>query len=134
MRNISIMILVCGAIGCGDSSRMKTYPTSGSITFDDGKPVEEGTIMFVSSGLPSGRGLIEGGQYQMGTYEQADGSVEGTFQVAVVVNPPANYDPDAGPPPVGAKEKYSIPETSGLEFTVTADGPNEFDIVLERGR
>lgn len=128
-----IGVWLAAALGCGNSDRLPTFTTTGTVEYEDGEPIDEGTVMFVASGLPPGRALIQDGRFEIGTYEEADGAVEGTFQVAVLVAPPVDYDPDAGRPPVGAKAKYERPETSGLEFKVTPDEKNEFDIVLERG-
>ena len=132
VRTASIVFAVATVAGCGNSDRMPTYETTGSVQYEDGEPIEEGTVMLVAPGLPPGRALIEKGRFEIGTYEESDGAVEGTFQIAVLVAPPVDYDPDAGRPPAGAKAKYERPETSGLEFQVTADGKNELDLVLER--
>ena len=70
----------------------------------------------------------------MGTYEESDGAVAAKFAAAITVNPPADFDPDAGKRSVGAKAKYEDPKTSGLEFEVTEDGDNHFEIKLERGK
>ena len=133
-RPVSIVFALAAVAGCGNSDRLPTYETTGSVQYEDGEPIEEGTVMLVAAGLPPGRALIENGRFEIGTYEESDGAVEGTFQVAVLVAPPVDYDPDAGRPPVGAKAKYERPETSGLEFQVTADGENEMNLVLERGK
>jgi len=120
--------------GCGNSDRLPTYKATGTVKFDDGKPVEEGSISLSASGLPPGRGFIENGEFSVTTYEEGDGAVAGTFQVAIRANPPVDYDPDSrGPAPIGAKAKYERPETSGIEFEVTPKGANTLDIVLERG-
>ena len=87
-----------------------------------------------AAGLPPGRALIEHGKFNVRTYEESDGAVEGSFQVGVLVSPPIDYDPDAGRPPMGAKAKYGRPETSGLAYDVTPDGENHFEILLERGK
>lgn len=119
--------------GCGDSGRPPRYKTTGSVKYVDGESVQEGTVIFVAEGQPAGRGVIDDGEYAIGTYEAADGAVAANFRVAVNVNPPEDYDPDGRKaPPKLAHEKYSAPDTSGLEFEVTKDGENRFDIVLER--
>lgn len=121
-------------VGCGKSGRLETYQTAGTVMFVDGEAVEEGGIILSATGLPPARGVIENGRFSLMTYETGDGAVAGKFKVAVRVNPPMDYDPDAGkPPPLGAKSKYERPETSGIEFEVTTEGDNVLDIVLERG-
>ena len=133
-RATTLWIFAVAFAGCHDSDRIATYETTGTVIYEDGKPIEEGSVMLISSGLPSGRGLIENGRFRIGTYEDTDGAVAGKFQVAVIVNPPVDYDPDAGRPPVSAKAKYSRPETSGIEFEVKPDDANTLQIVLERGK
>lgn len=121
------------ATGCKNSDNLATYETTGSVTYKDGQIVDEGTVIFVADGLPPGRAVIEEGEYSVSTYEPDDGAVAAKFRVAVTVNPPMDFDPDGGKkPPKLAKQKYSAPDTSGLEFEVTADGENRFNIVLER--
>ena len=119
--------------GCGDSGRIPTYKTTGSVKYVDGESIKEATVIFVAEGVPAGRGVVEDGEYAIGTYEDDDGAVAAKFRVAVNVNPPADYDPDGRKrPPKLAHQKYSAPDTSGLEFEVTKDGDNRYDIVLER--
>ena len=130
---LSLFVFAVSA-GCGNSDRLPTFETTGTVTYIDGKPIEEGTLLFYAEGFPTGRALIDDGQYTVGTYEETDGAVAARFKIGVTANPPADYDPDAGRPPLGPKPKYARPDTSGLEFEVTPDGENRFDIVLERGR
>lgn len=122
-------------LGCSNSDGLPTYPLSGTVRFENGQVVEEGTILFVAAGLPAGRGSITNGEYKVGTYRADDGIVAGTFQVGIIVSPPADYDPDAkGKPPMMAKAKYARPDTSDLEFEVRPEGERRFNIELERGR
>ena len=115
--SITIFLLL---LGCGDANPMPTFTTTGSVTYTDGQPIEEGSIIFVCEGMPSGRAVIENGVYRIGTFEEDDGAVAGKFRIAVTVNPPADYDPDSRrPAPKLAHMKYSAPDTSGLEFEVT---------------
>gem|GEM_PF-422612 len=120
-------------VGCGDSGRLPTCKTTGSVTYVDGESVQEGSVIFVAEGVPAGRAVIDDGEYSIGTYEDDDGAVAAKFRVSVNVHPPEDFDPDGRKrPPKLAHEKYSAPDTSGLEFEVTKDGDNRFDIVLER--
>lgn len=136
-RTLAISIafaFIVATLGCEDSGRLATHKTTGTIKYTDGKPIKEGSILFVCEGLPSGRAVIEEGEFTVGTYESADGAVAGLFRVGITVSPPIDYDPDDGRAPVGAKAKYNRPESSGLEFEVSAEGTNHFEIELERGR
>ncbi len=121
-------------MGCSKSDRLPTFKTTGTVKYEDGELIKEGTILFVAEGLPSGRGIIRDGKYEIGTYEETDGAVAADFRVGITVNPPEDYDPDAGRLRGVAKAKYSRPDTSGLEFTVEDADENTFDVELERGR
>ena len=121
--------------GCSNSDRLPTYALTGAITYEDGSPVEEGSMMFVAEGLPAGRGVIEAGRYTTGTYEATDGLVVGTFRVAITVSPPADFDPDAGGrSPLAPHPRYARPESSGIEVAITPDGDREYDLQLARDR
>lgn len=129
----SVLLVLLSALGCSDSDRLTTYALRGEVTYEDGQPIEEGNIMFVAEGLPSGRGLIDAGRYELGTYESDDGIVAGTFQIAITVSPPVDFDPDGGKrPPKSAHAKYTHPETSGLTFEMTPESSGEFNIKLQR--
>ncbi len=130
---LAFTAITLSIVGCKDSGNLPTYKTTGSVEYEDGQIVEEGTVIFVADGMPPGRSVIEEGEYSISTYDPNDGAVAAKFRVAVNVNPPMDFDPDGRKkPPKLAKQKYSAPDTSGLEFEVTADGKNRFDIVLER--
>lgn len=134
-RSITVLAVLVTTVGCTDSDRLATYKTTGAVTYTDGTKIQEGTVLCIAEGLPPARGIIEDGEFRLGTYEQSDGAVAAKFKVAVTVAPPIDYDPDDGKkPPVGAKAKYNRPETSGLEIEVKPDVENHFEIVLERGR
>lgn len=125
-------LILMTTIGCG-SSNEPTYKTTGSVKYTDGQSVGDGSVIFIAEGRPSARGVIEGGEYKLGTFGANDGAVAAKFRVAVTVNPPIDHDPDGrNRPPKLAHPKYSAPDTSGLEFEVTKGGDNRFDIELER--
>ena len=130
--NCVFVLLLISVVGCG-SSNEPTYKTTGAVTYTDGKSVGDGTVIFVAEGRPAARGVIEDGEYRLSTFETNDGAVAAKFRVAVTVNPPTDFDPDGRRrAPKLAHRKYSAPDTSGLEFEVTKDGSNRFDIELER--
>ena len=121
--------------GCGKGDRLPTFPAGGTVKYEDGSPVEAGSILFISPEHKlAARSLIEDGSFTLGTYEETDGAVAGLHQVAVNPAPPVDFDPDAGRAPPTVKQKYLRPETSGLEYEVSPDGANVFDIVVERRR
>jgi hypothetical protein len=121
------------ATGCSDHP--KTYPVSGTVTFDDGTPVTGGTVEFRNvtmdvSKQVNARGEIgPDGKYQLTTYTPNDGAVAGDHQIAVfplAQETPGNLSSE--PPPNPIERKYQSYDTSGLTYTVKTDGPNVMDI------
>jgi hypothetical protein len=109
----------------------------GKVTFADGKPVTEGTVVFERKGEGSpvtARGEIEAdGSYRLGTDKPGDGAPAGLYRVLVA----PKYDPNAvdrpaKPPPFDPR--YADFKTSGLEFEVKS-GHNDIPITLRnKGR
>lgn len=86
--------------GCGDSSGLKTYPTSGTITYKS-KPLEKATVVFSSPGKEGQPATILGlgetdanGRYtiktQVGPSEAMDGAVAGHHLVTISKYVPPN--------------------------------------------
>src|SRR5262249_40911904 len=117
------LVLLAGLslVGCGGSN---LYPAQGKVTFKDGTPLTAGGVVF-ESGTPGAKAGARGdiqpdGTFQLSTFKEGDGALEGTYRVAVMA-----------PQPPGAKEgtpvrplihpRFQRPETSQLEFTVTPE-------------
>ncbi len=134
----SVMALVTVALavtaGCGKSDRPATYPVTGKVTFGDDTPLAGGQITFRSLDHPlSASGAIQpDGTFQLTTYEPNDGAVAGRHRAAVVPPTPTDFDPDEGPFTPLIDPRLQDLQASGLEFTVTADGPNDFPVLVER--
>ncbi len=139
-------VFAAGALGCGGGGST-TYPVTGRVTFPDGKPLSTGTVEFQPvapsgdgekpsanpTGRISARGMIQAdGSYALGTFGTDDGAVEGKHRVLVTPGlPPGPINPASPSKPV-IHSRFQRYETSGLEFTVTPDGPSTFDITVER--
>jgi hypothetical protein len=87
-------------IGCGDPNAIKTYPTSGTITYKS-KPLERATVVFSSPGKEGQPSTILGlgetdasGKYviktQLGPTEALNGAVAGHHLVTVSKYVPPN--------------------------------------------
>jgi len=118
----------------------------GTVTFD-GKPLEEGTIVFTVSGARDASGLIKNGEIQQVTsFKPGDGAPVGEARIAIIAVKPTAGDisqgmssqSDANSPGtssmMGNSEfliptRYTNPEKSGLTATITK-GKNEvhFDL------
>jgi hypothetical protein len=107
----------------------------GKVTYNDGKPVTEGLVVFESSEGPAStaRGEIHAdGSFELGTHKPGDGVVAGKYRVLVAprTDPNAIDKPQQQAP---FDRRYSEFATSGLEFEVKP-GSNEFPIRLTRGQ
>jgi hypothetical protein len=154
------LLVVAGISGCGGDGRPRTEPVTGVVTLD-GDPVEGALVSFSPEG-GSGQSAVgttdASGRYQLTTFRQGDGAVEGTYTLTVakwdgVAPIPAQTEapaeqrdysdgdygdaytpPDAAPPPPPKNllpEKYNSPRTSELNYTVTR-GENTYDIPLTK--
>jgi hypothetical protein len=122
-------LLAVLAAGCQTA---RTQPVTGKVVFKDGAPLTGGWVMLEPvdrSKTQGARGEIQkDGSFCLGTYEAADGAIEGAHRVAIL--PP--------PPPVGANPKASLihprfqsVNTSNLECTVSK-GKNHFVFEVDR--
>ena len=115
-----------------------TYPVSGKVVFEDGKPLTTGGLVLLESvvteGLPvNARGTINAdGTFELTTFEDGDGAVAGKHQMLVR----ARRDNDdllkrgIAPRPIIDPPLEGF-DTSGLEYTVE-EGNNEFEVVVQR--
>lgn len=130
-----LLCFVVLAVGCGDDGRIPTYEVVGKIQFADGTPLQGGSVICLSDSEDalSARGNIaEDGSFTLGTYEADDGAIAGRHLVAIDPPLPANFNPDAGPPPKVIHSRYQAHDSSGLEFTVTKEGLNEATLEVSK--
>lgn len=125
-----LILLSSGIAGCG-SDHLATYPTTGKVAFEDGKPLPGGSVIFQSEEHPlTARGMIqEDGTFVLGTYETGDGAIAGKHQVSVLP-PKAQVDTDEQVVVPEIDIKYQDPRRSEIVLEVTPDGDNEFQITV----
>jgi hypothetical protein len=118
--------------GCSKSGGLKTAPVAGKVTFK-GKPVPNGTVMFVPGEGPAATGEIDkDGNYRLSTYGNGDGAVLGNHKVSITALAeigtalPEQRNPT---PPSLLPAKYLSHETSGLTIEVK-DGNNDVNFEL----
>jgi hypothetical protein len=126
-----ILLLLFGTIGCGS----KLYPVRGKVTLADGLPVTEGMVIFESMAMEpalTARGQIHAdGSFELSTHKAGDGAPAGKYRVLVAPKYDANLvDKPRKPAPFDVR--YTDFKTSGLEFEVTASGPNDFAIKVAK--
>ncbi|RUL87509.1 hypothetical protein [Tautonia sociabilis] len=137
------------AAGCGDGTGLpKRYPVSGTVTYK-GEPVKTGTIQFTPEDLNNGRaasGVITDGSYYLTTAVDGDGALPGNYKVAIIAQDvdleKALAGVEGGSPKqddiakayAEAKDlvpsKYSLPDTSGLTYTVKEGSNRNVDFDL----
>ena len=126
-----LCLLICFVVimGCSKNRRL-----SGTVTFDDGEPAPNGTVIF-QTGTFMARGEIKSdGSYRMSSEGTNDGLPPGEYKVGVqgIFGMPPSTSPGQMPLPILLCDpKYGDPETSGLTCKVPAPG-NTYNIVLER--
>lgn len=114
--------------GCGSQN---LFPVNGKVVHKDGTPVIAGVVIFEPAGhTPSARGEIRAdGSYQLGTYTNNDGAMEGEYKV-LIAPPPLPEEGKRLRSPI--HPKYLSLETTPLKFNVTRSRvKNKFDIEVE---
>ena len=125
------------ATGCAnqESDRVKVYPTHGAVFFNE-KPAAGAVVRvhgadgIVSSVLS--RGVVQtDGSFSLTTFEADDGVPAGHYKVSVYWRQPGHDEGQDGSSLIS--ERYSRPETSGLEVEVQAVPENKLSpIILKR--
>src|SRR5262245_46890302 len=133
LRRVAPVVLTGALLFAGCSSRPKTAPVRGTVTFN-GKAVPNGTITFLPQSGPSASGeLAKDGTYTLTTSRKGDGAVPGKYKVIIVaMQDMGDRLPEARsplPPPI-IPEKYSSVATTDLRATVE-DQENVLDFKLE---
>jgi len=149
-RLLTFLCILCMSVSGCFSKGPSLGQVEGTVTFD-GKPLEEGTIIFTVPGERDASGLIKNGEIeQVTSYKTGDGVPVGEAKVAVIAvktnaktSPGPSSPNNEGNPAFAAQEsssmmgssefliptRYTNPEKSGLTATITK-GKNEvhFDL------
>ena len=128
--------------------RSPTYQAGGVVTLSDGAPLPGGWIechLEDDPRSPAAKARIQpDGRFELGTYAEADGALEGTHRVMVLPPMPSSTNPAWDPGEPGGllnapqdvpkiEQRYQRFETSGLKIFVTSEPlKNRFQIRLER--
>lgn len=126
------LILVWVVTGCG-TSKVPTYPVSGTVLFEDGSPVLTGTVELESRdhGLTAAGRIRDDGSFVLGTYTSNDGACAGPHKVIVMqlivndgtVNHTRNHGKSIDP-------KFSSYATSTLTATIKAVESNNLKLIV----
>lgn len=120
---VSTVCLLAMASGCGDG-RPERASVSGKVLVD-GKPLSKGNITFVpEGGRPSVARIQPDGSFELSCFDDDDGAIIGTHQVAISAKDIISEDNIKWHAP----PKYSDYRNSGLTVEVTE--PTD-DLVIE---
>jgi len=124
------VLLAVLAAGCGSGR----YPVTGRVTYEDGTPVEAGTVIGEATvdGKSVGvQGNVEGdGTFSWGTERAGDGAPPGHYRVIVMPVALGDSELAEGKRPA-VDGKFSKFDTSGITFDVTP-AKNELNITVTR--
>jgi hypothetical protein len=140
----------CGLLvlsGCGGGSDLPaTVKAEGKVTIG-GNPAPKGvmvTLLPVSGGRPAVGTTDDQGHFVLSTFGDKDGAVPGDHYVGVVyaeVSGTISADPYGGSPSLEEQQKalkvkklvpdqYSVPEQSGIQTTIPAEGTDQIQIEI----
>jgi hypothetical protein len=130
LQALAALLLLTGVTGCGGGN-----PVTGKVTFEDGSPLDRGTVAAEKregDASVSAQGTIQpDGTYSLGTKKPGSGVPAGHYRVLVLPPDLTDKQLEAGmADPIASK--WSKFETSGLELDVKG-GKNEFNITVTRG-
>jgi hypothetical protein len=127
--------LICMVIcGCGPS-RPTTYPTRGTVRFEDGAPVQTGIVELTSKKYAeTATGKIQpDGSFVLGTFSESDGACEGTHSAIVlqfIVNDGiTTHSLDHGP---AVDLRFGSYETSGLSVELKPQDSNVITLTVRK--
>jgi hypothetical protein len=135
-----VSLPACSSSDEWTAKRLKVYKAGGTVLLD-GNPCAEAVVTFFSDTntvSATGRTNAEG-KFQLTTYNDGDGAVEGGHKATVVkrefVEEKTKYDSAnersvALIPKELLPKKYMTPSTSGLSYTVATSGANDFKIEI----
>jgi len=120
------LVQVAGFTGCGepDDPPPKTYEVTGKVVYDDGSPLQGGTIEFYSednSGLTVMGEIQDDGKFRLTTMtgkEKLSGAVEGTYTVTITTGLSQDQTEQQAFDSIDVPNKYAV-KTSDNHFTIT---------------
>jgi hypothetical protein len=122
------MILTVFLAGCGSGH----VAISGTVVYDDGSPVEEGTVCgeLVEGGTHMAQGEIKNGAFSLGTTRPGDGVKPGNYKIMIQCRALGDAELAQGKVPAIDK-KYGSYELSGLKLDATA-AKTDVQFVVQR--
>ena len=108
---------------CSKSEKIGTVPAKGTVTYK-GKPLEKGQIQLLPDDGPAAVGLIENGNFVLGTNADGDGAPPGKYRVTVACYKETKTRFGETITKAVLPERYANPDTSGIVVEIP-EGGNE---------
>jgi hypothetical protein len=117
------------AAACSKSEKISTVPAKGTVIYK-GKPLEKGQIQLIPDNGPAAVGLIENGNFVVGTNADGDGAPPGKYRVTV-----ASYKENKnrfGETVTKAvlPARFASPDTSGIVVEISESGNEAIKVDL----
>lgn len=125
---LCILWLSCIAIGCNSNKNLVTV--TGHVTYQ-GKPLEQGSIVFISPQSRQATGEIKGGEIlNVTTRHDNDGMAAGEYSVAITSRDRSEKYKNSMAPPSLLPVRYADVSTSGLKANIQPNDNNvlQFDL------
>jgi hypothetical protein len=122
MKNIAVSLILVSLFalsGCGSNESL-----SGKVSFEDGKPLDQGTVCFLKEGFMARGTIGPDGSYVVGSVESDDGLPPGIYQVYIEGAVIEDLQSPTGVTAI-IDPKMTSPQTSGL----TCEVPVENDVL-----
>jgi hypothetical protein len=133
IRTLLLLAFGLTCVGC-NNGKLKTYPLQGEVVFANGKPVRMGTIetKSVQHGVQATGSISKDGTFQLTTYSENDGAVEGDHRCVLVQFIQAESIPNYRPSTLGVvHRRHSSYATSDLAFTISKTSENRIRLVVD---
>jgi len=127
--------------GCGEpGNEGNRVPVAGKVTFQDGKQLPRGVVIFTPDGAKGNesqhepRGAIDAeGNYKLSTTDRLDGAQPGWYTVTIVAQEPYDEAKSSWDPPWLISRKYGNRQTSGLAVEVIENAePQRYDFQVSK--
>ena len=133
MKYAIYLSVLCACIGCSQGTQ-----TTGTVRFDDGTPITQGSVVFNSSTESFFGTITSDGRYTTGGEKEKQGLPDGTYTVWLSGTETSNNTLDGEGNVVSytvthpVAPAFTSPSTSPLKFEVKKGGSKTFDVVVER--
>ena len=136
MKLTLVFFVVFLGVVTGCSNKVKV---SGTVTFDDGTPLTEGSVCFRDETNTFHGKIDKNGHYSPGGLKEGEGIPYGKYEVWISGTDRSEPLPSKNGMPASefkiittVASKYTSPNPNGLTYEAKKGGNRKFDIVVER--